>query len=72
MILQVNEVVNEEHTETYIGEVEKASFVDMFLRYTRNGLDSEIDYSKGDLKQIFLLNDNGKTIKGVYGIASKK
>lgn len=70
MILQINEVVHEDNTETYIGEVEKVSFADMFLRYTRNKAEYELDYNDGDLKQIFLLNNNGKTLKAVYGIAS--
>lgn len=71
MILQINEVTEEgQDTETYIGEVEKVSFADMFLRYTKNGLGNEVDYTEGDLKQIFLLNNNGKTLKAVYGIAS--
>jgi len=70
MILQINEVVHEDNTETYIGEVEKVSFADMFLRYTRNKVEYELDYNDGDLKQIFLLNNNGKTLKAVYGIAS--
>lgn len=70
MILQINEVVQEDGTETYIGEVEKVSFAHMFLKYTRNKVEYEIDYSEGHLKQIFLLNNNGKTLKAVYGIAS--
>ena len=78
MILQINEVIHQENeednheTETYIGEVEKVSFTDMCLRYTRRNVESEIDYTKGDLKQIFLLNNDGKTLKSVYGIASLK
>jgi len=72
MILQINEVIEEEHVETYIGEVDKAGFVDDRLYYNKKGLSHEIDYSKGDLKQIFLLNENGKTIKGIYGLSKFK
>lgn len=72
MILQINEVIHEEYTETYIGEVEKVSFTDMFLRYTRNKIECEIDYTDGYLKQIFLLNNNGKTLKGIYGLQTIK
>ena len=72
MILQINEVINDESTETYIGEVDKVSFADMFLQYTRNKVECEVDYTEGDLKQIFLLNNNGKTLKGVYGIGNRK